>query len=203
MDTADRLTRAAEEGDAAAVARLLAAGVPADSPDADRRTALDRAVREGHGAIVRLLLAAGADPLRPTGEYEELTPLLDAVTWGHTAVVRTLLDAGAPTGAQGKMRWLPLVVVPEGDAGHEIADLLLDHGADVDGLMKGWTPLEWAAARAELGMVRHLLARGATATARALDRASARGAQSPQDARRYAPVIHTLHAAHAQAPDRP
>ncbi len=64
------------------------------------------------------------------------------------------------------MNRLPLVVVPDDDQGREIVDLLLDHGADVNGLMKGWTPLEWAAARGQAQMVRQLLARGARPTAK-------------------------------------
>ncbi|MFB7695016.1 ankyrin repeat domain-containing protein [Streptomyces sp. NPDC002466] len=59
MDMPDRLTRAAENGDAAAVARLLDAGAEADAPNSVRRTALDLAVNAGHVDVVRLLLAAG------------------------------------------------------------------------------------------------------------------------------------------------
>ncbi|MFD9410703.1 ankyrin repeat domain-containing protein [Streptomyces sp. NPDC059989] len=195
MDMANQLTRAVEDGDTAAVARLLDAGAEVDAPNTDRCTALELAVQTEHVEMVRLLLAAGADPHQRTGEYEELTPLLEAVTRGHTAVVSALLDAGAPTCAQGKMSWLPLVVVPDGDQGHEIVDLLLDRGADVNGLMKDWTPLEWAAARGQAEMVRHLLARGATSTAEALNEAYARWNGSPEAVAKYGPVINTLRAA--------
>ncbi|WP_234321301.1 ankyrin repeat domain-containing protein [Streptomyces katrae] len=199
IDMVNKLTRAVEDGDAAAVARLLGGGVEVDAPDMARRTALELAVKAGHVEIVRLLLAAGADPHQQTGEYEELTPLLQAVTWGHTSVVRALLDAGAPSCAQGKMSWLPLVVVPDGERGREIVDLLLDRGADVNGLMKGWTPLEWAAAGGQVEMVRQLLARGATSTAEALSRAYARGNESPEGVAKYAAVINALRAADLDA----
>ncbi len=39
---------------------LLAAGVAADAPDADGRTALFFAAANGHAAVVQLLLAHGA-----------------------------------------------------------------------------------------------------------------------------------------------
>ncbi|MER5932355.1 ankyrin repeat domain-containing protein [Streptomyces sp. NPDC002054] len=194
MDMANQLTRAAEDGDAAAVARLLDAGAEVDARNTGGCTALELAVEAGQVEIVRLLLAAGADPHQQTGEYNELTPLLQAVTRGHTALVGALLDAGAPSCAQGKMGWLPLVVVPDGDQGREIVDLLLDRGADVNGLMKDWTPLEWAAARGQAQMVRQLLARGATSTAEALNKAYARGNGSPEGRAKYAPVINALRA---------
>ncbi len=57
------LQRAADRGDAALIARLLATGVAVDAVDADGRTALLHAVLSQHGAAVRALLAAGADPM--------------------------------------------------------------------------------------------------------------------------------------------
>ncbi|MFE0176313.1 ankyrin repeat domain-containing protein [Streptomyces sp. NPDC059002] len=92
------------------------------------RTAQDLAAREGHAETVRLLLAAGADPQQQTGEYDEMTPLRQAAMHGHTEVVGVLLDAGAPTGAQGRMGYVPLVLAAtSGDHGHpQTVDLLLD-----------------------------------------------------------------------------
>ncbi|WP_432752266.1 ankyrin repeat domain-containing protein [Streptomyces sp. JL2001] len=93
MDSEHELTRAAQDGDVASVARLLSAGAEADAPDARRRTALEVAVDAGQVEIVRLLLAAGADPRRPTGEYDELTPLLQAAMRPEAEIV--LLGRGA------------------------------------------------------------------------------------------------------------
>ncbi|MFI6672623.1 ankyrin repeat domain-containing protein [Streptomyces sp. NPDC050481] len=90
MDQAEQLTRAAKDGDAAGVARVLSEGAEVDTPNAARRTALDLAAREGHTEIVRLLLAAGADPQQQTGEYDETTPLCQAAMHGHTEAVRVL-----------------------------------------------------------------------------------------------------------------
>ncbi|WP_343298537.1 ankyrin repeat domain-containing protein [Streptomyces sp. SID4941] len=64
----------------------------------------------GHAETVGVLLATGADLRQRAGEYAGLTPLCLAATRGHTAVVDVLLEAGAPTGAQGRMGYVPLVL---------------------------------------------------------------------------------------------
>lgn len=110
MDMMDRLARAAGDGDIAVVRRLLDAGAEVDAPVMAGRTALDLVVRAGHAETVGVLLAAGADLRQRAGEYAELTPLCLAAMCGHTAVVDVLLEAGAPTGAQGRMGYVPLVL---------------------------------------------------------------------------------------------
>ncbi|MFF8615362.1 ankyrin repeat domain-containing protein [Streptomyces sp. NPDC015350] len=196
MDIPDRLTRAAENGDAAAVARLLDAGAEADAPNSVRRTALDLAVNAGHVDVVRLLLAAGADPCRRTGEYRELTPMLQAAMRPDPEMIRVLLDAGASMDAQGPMEWVPLVVAAtSGDRGHpQTVVLLLDRGADIDAVMKGRTALEYALTTGRTLMARWLLGRGAAPTEYALGLAHSRARQSPEDAKKYAPVLGALHA---------
>ena len=54
------LVKAAGDGDAQELARLLALGVSANVKDEDNNTALATAVRNGHAACVRLLVDAGA-----------------------------------------------------------------------------------------------------------------------------------------------
>ena len=110
MDMMDRQARAAGDGDIAVVRRLLDAGAEVDAPVMAGRTALDLVVRAGHAETVGVLLAAGADLRQRAGEYAELTPLCLAAMCGHTAVVDVLLEAGAPTGAQGRMGYVPLVL---------------------------------------------------------------------------------------------
>ncbi len=61
-DSGEELRTAALDGDLAAVERLLAAGVEADSADRWDMTALSFAAQEGHTAVVRLLLSHGANP---------------------------------------------------------------------------------------------------------------------------------------------
>ncbi|MFK3728986.1 ankyrin repeat domain-containing protein [Streptomyces sp. NPDC088090] len=177
---ADRLAEAVAAGDAAETERLLRAGVAPDAPGGDGRTALERAVRAGDPAIVGLLLRAGADPARPGGEHDgDQTPLTMAVGRGHADVVRLLLAAGAPTGPQTRFGWVPLVHAATATQGDPIVliDLLLESGADIEERQKDMTPLEWAAGMPRADVVHHLLARGATPTLRARDRAVHWGAR--------------------------
>ncbi|MGW1188211.1 ankyrin repeat domain-containing protein [Streptomyces sp. NPDC002559] len=196
MGIPDRLTRAAEDGDVAAVAQLLDAGAEVDSPNSVRRTALDLAVGAGHVDVVRLLLASGADPCRRTGEYDELTPMLQAAMRPDAEMVGALLDAGASMDAQGLMEWVPLVVAAtSGDQGHPwTVVLLLDRGADIDAVMKGRTALEYAVTTGRTLMARRLLGRGAAPTEYALGMAFSRARQSQENAKKYAPVLSALHA---------
>ncbi|WP_225882416.1 ankyrin repeat domain-containing protein [Streptomyces aureocirculatus] len=163
----DHLARAARDGDVTGAAQFLAAGTEVDAPGSTGRTALDLAVHAGHAGTVRVLLAAGADPRQQAGQYGESTPLCLAVMHGYTAVAEVLLQAGAPTGAQGRMSYVPLVLAATpAEHGHPPSvDLLLRHGADINGVMKGKTPLEWAATFGQARMVQHLLTRGAIPTA--------------------------------------
>jgi len=197
MDMADQLARAAGDGDVAEVAHLLGAGAEVDAPTTAGRTALDLAVQAGHVGTVRVLLAAGADLRQWAGEYGELTPLCLAAMYGHTAVVEVLLDAGAPTGAQGRMGSVPLVLAATStEQGHpQTVDVLLRHGVDINGVMKDRTPLEWAACFGQVPMVHQLLARGATPTAKALSEARAGAKRSPKAAEKYALIIDALEAA--------
>ncbi|MFD7628520.1 ankyrin repeat domain-containing protein [Streptomyces sp. NPDC059851] len=197
MEMTDQLVCAAGNGDVSVVAQLLGEGAEVDAPSSDGRTALDLAAHAGHTGVLRVLLAAGADPQQDAGEYGESTPLNLAAMHGHTAVVRTLLEAGATTGAQGRLRHTPLVLAATATAqGHpQTVDLLLHHGADINGAMKDKTPLEWAAAFGQVRMLHHLLALGATPTAKALSAARAGAKRSPRAAAEYALVVDALHAA--------
>ncbi|MFE5546325.1 ankyrin repeat domain-containing protein [Streptomyces sp. NPDC056534] len=184
-DHGKRLGRAAESGDTALVAELLAAGADPDAQERYRPTPLDSAVAKGHADVVALLLDAGADPRQYTGEYAEQTPLCQAVAWGYTDVARLLLAAGAPTGIQSRHgHLLPLVLAATctmTDDRAPLIDLLLEYGADVDDRsMKGETALEWVAGTPHPDTVRHLLARGATPTPAAVHRARAAARRHPE-----------------------
>ncbi|EFL43286.1 ankyrin repeat protein [Streptomyces griseoflavus Tu4000] len=202
MDMADQLTQAAEGGDAILVARLLGAGAVVDAPNRAWRTALDLAVQKGHADVVRLLLTAGADPAQCAGEYGELTPLCQAAMHGHAAVADILLDAGVHTQAQGRMGYLPLVLAATAGyppRGHpETVAVLLDHGADINGVMKDKTPLEWAVQFGQVQMVHQLLDRGAKPTAMALTRAHEYAKRSLDSRHKYEPIIEALRAADAR-----
>ncbi|WP_395363894.1 ankyrin repeat domain-containing protein [Streptomyces sp. YH02] len=187
LDAVKRLGRAAEAGDAALVAELLAAGVDPDAQERYRPTPLDLAIGKGHADVVALLLGAGADPRQYTGEYRELTPLCQAVSWGRADIARLLLAAGAPTGIQSRHgNLLPLVLAAtctQTDDRGPLIDVLLEYGAELDDRsMKGETPLEWAAGTPRPDTVRHLLARGATPTPLAAGRAHRGARRLPEHA---------------------
>ncbi|MCX5123151.1 ankyrin repeat domain-containing protein [Streptomyces sp. NBC_00193] len=196
MDLPDQLAKAAQDGDAATVARLLAGGAEADARNTDRRTPLELAVRAGRAETVRLLLAAGADPGGEAGEYEDLTPMLMAAMYPDAEVVGILLDAGAPVGPQGEYGLAPLpVAATSGDEGYpHLVVQFLDRGHDIDVVMRDRTALELALVGGKWRMARWLLRRGAKPTEYALSAAYRRGKQSPEDEAVYRPLFSIMHA---------
>ena len=90
---------AAEDGDANAVAHLLAAGLPADARLAPGgETPLMRAAARGFEEVARALLDAGANVSAQRGDG--FTPLILAVFFGHEGVVRLLVERGADAHAR-------------------------------------------------------------------------------------------------------
>jgi hypothetical protein len=90
---------AAEDGDAAAVARLLASGASADERvTRGGETPLMRAAARGHEEVVRVLLDAGADAC--ARRADGFTPLILAVFFGHEGVMRLLVERGADASAR-------------------------------------------------------------------------------------------------------
>jgi ankyrin repeat protein len=99
---------AAENGSAAMIARLLAAGVDANATFlADNETALMLAARAGSVDGVKLLLDAGAN-IEAKDSLRQTTALSWAAENRHSAVVALLLARGADTKAAS------LVVIPKG-----------------------------------------------------------------------------------------
>ncbi|MFI1208760.1 ankyrin repeat domain-containing protein [Streptomyces sp. NPDC020802] len=195
-----RLARAAEGGDAAGVARLLAEGAQVDDPNPSSwRTPLDLAVHHGHLDVVRLLIHAGTDLAQRVGEYHETSPLCLAAMRGHADIAEALLDAGVHPDALDRMGQPPLVLaatsMPEGHP--RTVDLLLDRGADIEATLRDRTALGWAACFGHPRMVGHLLARGATPTPQAL---ACAGRHTERDREAYPRIAEALRAADAGAP---
>jgi len=153
------LIRAARDGRADEVERLLGAGTDPNVP-CHGVNALHFAAYRGHVRIMEALLAAGAtadgsSPLR-------CTPLLLAVQGCRPAAIKLLLAAGASAGAGGQDYPSPLQVALMLKSRRE-AELLVDGGADVNtsNPHDGATTLSLAAFERDRPLMRKLLDLGA------------------------------------------
>jgi ankyrin repeat protein len=162
-DTA-ALVRQAEAGDLAALRRLLDAGVPVDTRDARRRTALLAATHANHIDVARLLIERGAD-VNAKDEMQD-SPFLFAGAEGRLEILRLTLGAGADL--KSTNRYGGTALIPAAHHGHvETVRELLKTGVDVDHVNRlGWTALleaiilgDGGAAHTEI--VRLLVAHGA------------------------------------------
>ena len=157
------LMTAARAGNPEAVKLLVEAGANVNAKDTSRgQTALMWAAARNNAAAVRALVAAGADvnartssTTRSTGRISEsgntflgpqptgFSPLLFAVRAGAREAVAELLKAGAnanDTLSDGQST----LVVAAANAHWQVADDLLDHGADPNLAGAGWNALHQA-----------------------------------------------------------
>ncbi|MFC1781833.1 ankyrin repeat domain-containing protein [Planctomycetota bacterium] len=192
-DTSDRgqtpLFKAVTNGQEDVVEFLITKGADTNVKNSASTTALHIAARNGNIEIVKLLIAGGADVnvknaqdftplyiaeqndnteiaelLRKNGAEESTPSLLGALTNGDIEQIKLLISQGADvntkTGSQGQM---PLhLAIQWGNT--EIAELLIDSGADVSATnTRGLTPLHLAGSKeiAEL-----LIAKGADVNAK-------------------------------------
>jgi hypothetical protein len=101
-DESRALLSAVADGDAVAVAALLASGTRADAMlSRGGETPLMRAAARGDVEVVRALLDAGADV--NAERADGFTPLILAVFFGHEGVVRLLVERGADASARTRL----------------------------------------------------------------------------------------------------
>lgn len=143
------LMTATRTGNLDAVQTLVEAGADLEATLPGGQTAIMWAASEGHRDVVAYLIEAGADFKKtvPSG----FTPIMFAVREGQAEVVHLLLDAGvdintviSPTGSRGYKP--PFVnssmLIMAIENGHfELADELLDRGADPNDQRSGFAPL--------------------------------------------------------------
>jgi ankyrin repeat protein len=165
------LHRAAQQGHLQLVELLIAKGAPVDerSHDGSNRTPLHLAASANQIDTVTLLLEKGADInarckgarykrwnaltfasfnnhksmvelLIQKGAAVKTIALWHAVYKGHKDIAELLLANGAVVDIPGKKHWGPLHVAVERGR-PEIVQLLLEHGADVNRVAYGKTPL--------------------------------------------------------------
>ncbi|MGE3510488.1 MAG: ankyrin repeat domain-containing protein [Vicinamibacterales bacterium] len=147
---------AARTGKVDAIKTLLAHGAKVNDRDTRGQTPLMWAAARNNTEAVRLLLEGGADLTlrtnnKPTGRSAQMTVFLSPQPTGFTALlfavragslesVKTLLDAGAEVNdalSDGESA----LVVAAANAHWEVANLLLDRGADPNHAGAGWNAL--------------------------------------------------------------
>ena len=178
------LMTAARTGDVATIETLLAAGVDVDATESrGGQTALMLAAAENNGPAITALIAAGAerDVREATGEF---TALGVRGAGRSRRLRRRRCSSAAP---------MPSATLPDGTSmlmlaalnqTYEAAAVLLDHGADPNAAVDGWTVLHQIARvrrwtrgfnlpgpehrdrLSSLSFVRQLAARGADVNAR-------------------------------------
>ena len=133
------LMRAAEAGDVTALRRLLDAGVPVDTRDAQGRTALLAATHANRVDAARLLIERGADV--NAKDTMQDSPYLFAGAQGRLAILRMTLGAGADL--KSTNRYGGTALIPAAHYGHvETVRELLKTRIDIDHVNRlGWTAL--------------------------------------------------------------
>ena len=167
------LVAACSEGHEAIARLLLQKGADINAMDLNG-TALIAACSEGHEAIARLLIQKGAD-IEAVSEIGQYNALVGACSGGYESIVRLLLDSGAEASKQSIVQLdickqapykMAVGISPLHGAAWEgsvkVAQLLIDHGADVNTQDdRIGTPLVLAAYRGWNSMVEFLLNKGA------------------------------------------
>ncbi|MEU5683426.1 hypothetical protein DEJ48_33175 [Streptomyces venezuelae] len=97
VELATKIFDLARQGDAAALAAYVDAGVPANLTNDSGDSLVMLAAYHGHADAVRSLVERGADTNRANDRGQ--TPLAGAVFKGEDAVIRALLDGGADPAA--------------------------------------------------------------------------------------------------------
>lgn len=156
------LHQAAAEGKANIVKGLVNAGFSPAATDSIRWTPLKSAIRGRHYSVVTYLLSQPS--VHADAPDGDIGPFHVACQYGPREVVALLHQKGARVAARDHYGQTPLLYATIGN-NVEVAQYLLDHGADVNvsDSMGGTTPLICAITRDELRleMVQLLLERGA------------------------------------------
>lgn len=153
---------APEEGETAMIDLLLDAGADTESGNGVMMTPLMYAAREGKREIVERLLEAGANAAHQ--DVRGWSPLLFAVRSGDPDIVRMMIEAGAWADAPTELPSSRPIHFLTGERSVEIARILLEGGADPDGVEYGperGTPVLMAAALGDRELVEVLLDAGA------------------------------------------
>lgn len=134
--SAEQLRKAAESGDALAVAgHIQAGGGSLDDANEDEETALHLAAAKGHDTIVKLLIDGGAnldvkDDFGMTAMRLAAGAPKKSVFEGHLACVKLLCEGGASANVVCMYGWTPLMKAAE--MGYRDVCQILLESSDVD-----------------------------------------------------------------------
>jgi hypothetical protein len=135
-----KLRAAANKGEAAKVAKLIAAGANVNAPGQGGWMALHGVCRNGrtaaHVDVAKLLLDAGAAVNAATTDHHTVPLCLAA--WGNPGVAALLLDRGAAIEGNGARTPLHTAAFADNAA---VIRVLLQRGADRAAVWEGATPL--------------------------------------------------------------
>lgn len=149
---------ASERGNYQIVKSLLNKGANLEIISVSDDSALIKAARKGHLKIVELLLNNGADP-NSRKDKSKMTALMIATENSHLEVVKLLLEKGAD----------PNALILKGFHEYRVLNLSKSREIDLALVNKGasaTTLLMHAAREGDISLVRILLSKGASATAR-------------------------------------
>ena len=160
---------AAEQGDRAAVLRLLSKGANPNAPGPDGTTAIMWASANGDVELVRALVRAGAD-VNKKNQFGT-TALTEAAVVGSAPILDVLLKAGADPNVRNPEGETPIMAAARSGK-VDAARVLVEAGADVNAKEEfgGQSALMWAAAQSQAEMVKFLASAGADLNARGVIR---------------------------------
>lgn len=164
---ASELVDAASSGNGSLASDLLREGADANEVSEDGTTAIHWAAYHDNLELARALVDAGAD-VDVVNEYGS-TPLAEAAANGNPDMIALLLDAGADVARANADGQTALMIVARTNK-LAAARVLIEAGADVNRAesWRGQTPLMWAAAQSQPGMIRLLLEHGAVPDVRSM-----------------------------------
>jgi uncharacterized protein len=156
---------AAQNGDRAAIQKLIRQKADVNAAQVDGATALHWAVYRDDADILDMLIRAGANV--NTANSEGITPLSMAALYGNAAMIDRLIKAGADAKQRGPNgETLVMLAARNGDP--QAVTVLLEAGGDVNARepIRGTTALMWAVEQKHPEAVKVLLAAGADVKAK-------------------------------------
>lgn len=161
-DVDDSLAGIIGRGDTEALERLFGLHVDLEQVDAEGRTPLHVAVIDGNHRAAVLLLQRGAEP--DSRDPDRKTPLHYAVELGRASIVSVLVEHGASLFSEDQTGATPIETILDGPT--ELYEAAFTPATARRTDDHGRTPLHYASVAGRVSVVEHLLAVGASLTAR-------------------------------------